>query len=199
MNDLEFDPATKVSLPSQPPATRDHPEADALAEAFITGVMGTVCTHASTTDEFQGPRRVRMAIGRIVRCVLDLRQFIKFLRNPPQTAKLFVGLNVGAEPRWTTDDVLKIVAEVQCEQSGKAGAFLGQGRSVWTCARGALIDESSIPIEIIDVCARPWAVFTRDMFDLAETLAGRLQQESVLLSLYKGGLHIRQESIQPLN
>ena len=105
------------------------------------------------------------------------------------SARIFVGLNVGGAPRWTPDDVVKLVLEVRVAQVGRPDASFIVQRGLYSQGPD-VIDETSVQVAIMNLPY--WNVskdaFKEQMVELADRLAEELDQESVILEIQKNGL-----------
>jgi hypothetical protein len=107
-------------------------------------------------------------------------------------ARIFVGLKVGKETRWTIDDVIRITYETRKAQA-KGG--LVEGASI-LAQHGIYQDKDSLEeviepsaqVVIIDLSGMDKAVFVEQMSELAEKLRADLQQKEVILEIQKSGI-----------
>jgi hypothetical protein len=117
-------------------------------------------------------------------------------------ARLFVGLNIGPTPRWSADDVIKIVRDVRMDQVGQADASFITQRGLYTQMIGGrpdIVEEDSIQVMISNL--PHWGVgkgkFKKQMIELAETVAAKLGQDTVILEIQKNGLVKFSWTIEP--
>jgi hypothetical protein len=105
------------------------------------------------------------------------------------SARIFVGLSVGQEPRFSIDDVVKATIDIRKGQKELPDAsFLAQ-RGVYTeGATGQLVTEDSVQIVVIDLVGATEPVFTKQMTDLAEKLRSRFEQESTIVEIQNKGV-----------
>ena len=108
--------------------------------------------------------------------------------TPTQSARLFVGLDVGAgKGKHKMQDVIDITRGVRVEQSGSAdGSFIAQ-KGIYTHSEGDLqgvvVEEDSVQIILLDLEGVSKSEWERQMVQLAKYLARGLQQESVIVQL----------------
>lgn len=104
-------------------------------------------------------------------------------------ARLFVGFNVGSKTVHTIDDLVGVVREKRQEQKrNQAASFVAQ-RGLYTSTKdGTVVDESGAQIVIIDTEGLSLEDFEREMTELAEVIALKLEQEEVIVELQKNGV-----------
>jgi hypothetical protein len=102
-------------------------------------------------------------------------------------ARLFVGLNVGAEQKWTEQNVIDVIARVRREQGASPNATILFQRGIYEDRNRNIVSEPSLQI-IIFAMAEKGPEFTGDMIKLAETLVKELEQEAVILEIQKRGV-----------
>lgn len=105
-------------------------------------------------------------------------------------ARLFVGFNVGAKPRWKLDDLMGHVREIRREQRERPDVTYITTRGVFTHKSGKVIEEDGAQIIIFAIDEEP-DEFIRNMGDLAEQLVQALDQEEVFLEIQKNGVQIK--------
>jgi hypothetical protein len=103
-------------------------------------------------------------------------------------ARIFVGLNVGKETKWTIDDVIRIVVKTRKAQKRVPDASIIAQSGIYQDKTGDLVVEPSVQIVIIDLAGTPKAAFLKEMKRLAELLRKQLQQETVILEIQKSGV-----------
>lgn len=107
-------------------------------------------------------------------------------------ARLFVGLNVGGKPTWNIDDVVHAVRAERGKQKVPADASFLLQRGIYTHTpkrgRKTVIEETSVQVVIVRMPSESDRTWRPHMIQLAERLAQRLEQASVILELQKGGL-----------
>lgn len=106
-------------------------------------------------------------------------------------ARLFVGFNVGAEPRYSVDDLIPIVRRIRGRQTrGKApdATFLLQ-KGIYKSRRGKqIVEEDGAQVVIIDTVGVDPEKFENQMLVLAAEIASRLWQEAVIVEIQKNGI-----------
>jgi hypothetical protein len=110
----------------------------------------------------------------------------------PLTARMFVGLSVGRQPRWSVDTVVSIVRRVRRAQRAPADASFLFQKGLYTYKRGEgkgrVVEEDSVQVVVLNFGAEKQATFEKRMIALAETLARELEQETVYIELQKSGI-----------
>lgn len=134
--------------------------------------------------------------GRIMPVALKIeRSETEFTENPaawsstePVTAaRLFVGFNVGGEPKWTVTDLIKVTRETRESQGAHPDASFLIQKGIYTSERtGETVEEDGAQVIILDVGAEE--KFREHMIQLAENIARQLEQELVIVEFQKGGL-----------
>lgn len=106
-------------------------------------------------------------------------------------ARLFVGFNVGAEARYSVDDLVPIVRRVRSRQTrGRApdATFMLQ-KGIYKSRRGRqIVEEDGAQIVIIDTIGVDPQKFENQMLELAAEIADQLSQESVIVEIQKNGV-----------
>lgn len=109
--------------------------------------------------------------------------------DPVLAARLFVGFNVGPRPVWTIDDLIPIVRRVRERQGHKADATFLVQKGIYTSMKdSSVVEEDGAQVIVLDLDGTPAKAFKDEMVELGETIATRLEQETVILELQKGGL-----------
>lgn len=104
------------------------------------------------------------------------------------SARLFVGLNVGQEQRFTEDDVVELVIKTRKRQKALADASILSQKGIYEDRGGDIVREPSVQIVIIDTIGVGKRRFVSEMKSLAETLCKKLQQETVILEIQHRGI-----------
>lgn len=105
-------------------------------------------------------------------------------------ARIFVGFNVGEEPRYTMDDLVEIVRRVRREQIGKADATFLYQRGIYThSSDGKEVTEDGAQAILLnlDPSIGP-KQFEAQMKELATTIADEMQQELVIVEIQRNGV-----------
>lgn len=121
-------------------------------------------------------------------------------KTPMVSARLFVGLNVGKRKAWKVEDVIKIVKRVRTDQTGNPSAsFLWQKGIYQHDVSGDVITEDSVQVVILNLKFLKTSAkkFQAQMVELAETLAKKLKQESVIVEIQRGGRQVRTFGVSP--
>lgn len=108
-------------------------------------------------------------------------------------ARVIVGFNVHNEPRWSVDDVIPIVKRVRDRQHGKQGASFVLQRGIYQHKddEKRIVEEEGVQILIIDVWSTPLRTFEKEMVELGEILADKLQQEEVIVEIQRNGVTVK--------
>jgi hypothetical protein len=121
---------------------------------------------------------------------------------PLYAARIFVGFNVGDEPRWTMDDLVPIVKRVRTEQVGSPDSSFLYQRGVYAHQRAGdttVADEQGAQIIILNVPdfeTEP-DEFESQIVQLAEIIAEQLLQETVIVEIQRAGQTLRTISVVP--
>ena len=106
----------------------------------------------------------------------------------PRAARLFVGLNVGQDPKYTVDDVVRITKRVRKEQGELPDSSFLLQRGLFTDeVTAATVEENSVQVVIFNF-DEDEAKFEDEMGALAETLARELQQQVVYVEMQRRGI-----------
>jgi hypothetical protein len=116
-------------------------------------------------------------------------------------ARMFVGLNVGGKPTWDVDDVVHAVRAERGKQKVPADASFLLQRGIYTHTpkrgRKTVIEENSVQVVIVKMPSEPERTWRPHLIRLAERLAQRLKQASVILELQRGGLVTEVLGVRP--
>lgn len=117
----------------------------------------------------------------------------EILATDTWSARLFVGLSVGKRAAWALDDVVRAVRAYQRgKRRPEDSSFILQ-RGVYTHmpARGrrAVVEEDSVQVIMLLTSAKPTPKrWQAQVLGLAEHLARKLKQESVIVEFQEGGV-----------
>lgn len=106
------------------------------------------------------------------------------------SARLFVGFSVGGDPKYDLDDLIPIVREVRTKQApdDPSATFLLQ-RGIYKYRRtGEIVEEDGAQVVIIDTLGTDPETFEKQMIELAEEIARRLEQELVVVEIQRRGV-----------
>jgi hypothetical protein len=106
--------------------------------------------------------------------------------KPGLAAKLYVGLNVGADTVWSDKDVEEAVLTVRKEQGEDPGASILLQLGIYE-QEGVPVEEPSVAVGIIDMHHTPKDVWERQMQELAAALRERFSQDSILVEMQENG------------
>jgi hypothetical protein len=112
--------------------------------------------------------------------------------NQTMAARLFVGFNVGGKPRWTMEDLIRVVRGARVAQHQRQDASFVAQKGIYThTAPGRspkIIEEKGAQVILIRMPDEPEGAFRGHMVELAEAIADRLKQAEVVLELQRGGI-----------
>ncbi|HEX9136820.1 MAG TPA: hypothetical protein VF905_07720 [Nitrospirota bacterium] len=118
--------------------------------------------------------------------------------DPMLSARLFVGFNVGNEPRWSIDDLAPIVARERKAQHHPVDASFLVQKGLYTSQRdGSVVYEDGAQVVLLNLTGEPERTFTREMVKLAEVIARDLEQELVVVQIQKGGVDKKTFGVVP--
>ena len=104
-------------------------------------------------------------------------------------ARIVVGFNVGAEPKYTMEDLIPIVEEVRKRQVGDPSSTFIAQKGIYQHMDGeTIVHEDGAQILIIDIRNSKRPKFEKQMVELAEVIAQRLEQEQVIVEIQKNGI-----------
>lgn len=113
------------------------------------------------------------------------------------SARIFIGLNVGTETKYTLEDVMREALRVRKKQGkGADGSFLAQ-KGIYEDRQGRTIEEPSVQIILIDLTGADDKTWTREMTELAQTLCTKFHQETVILEIQRRGIVEALYSVTP--
>lgn len=104
--------------------------------------------------------------------------------------RLIIGFNIGTEPVWSVDDLIPIVRRVRERQVGDPSASFVLQRGIYKHKDPAhdIVEEDGAQVILIATEAETPAAFRRDLVALAEEIARRLEQESVIVEIQENGI-----------
>lgn len=106
-------------------------------------------------------------------------------------ARIFVGFNVGGEPRWDLDDLVALVRREREAQGHPPDASFVAQKGIYQSRRtGDVIEEDGAQVILIDMQGLSQKHFQSDMEKLAEAIAAELEQEEVVLEIQKNGISV---------
>jgi len=119
--------------------------------------------------------------------------------EPVQVARIFVGFNVGDEPRWTMQELVGMVREIRHEQHRDPGAsFVAQkGLYAHKGDDGMIVQEDGAQILVMNLAGVPERAFERDIEQLASKLALEMRQEEVIVDFQKADVSYKTMGVVP--
>lgn len=146
----------------------------------------------------------------------DMFQYgVPYVRNPhakydgkTYAARLFVGFNVGAKPKWKLDDLVELVQRERAQHEVAPADSPGDTQHVPPDATffatrglfthdeddedpklaGKTIREHGAQVVILSIFGEKKKQFRENMFALAETIAREMQQASVIVEFQRQGI-----------
>jgi len=107
-------------------------------------------------------------------------------------ARIFVGFNVGGKPKWSMEDLIKVVRVARTAQHQREDASFVAQKGIYTHTvlgrRPKVIEEKGAQVILIRMPDEPAKAFRGHMIELAEQIADRLKQAEVVLELQRGGI-----------
>jgi hypothetical protein len=115
---------------------------------------------------------------------------------PKNTARMFVGFNVGQKATWNVDDLARVFRTFRSKQKNDDGkpipidsSFVIQ-KGYYTQDNGELVYENSAQLIILSIFGESEHRFAENMIDLAGHISRELQQETVILEVQQKGVPI---------
>lgn len=104
------------------------------------------------------------------------------------SARLIVGFSVGQVPTYEMADLIRIVERVRRSQVGDPSAtFVAQEGIYQHISDGSVVHEKGAQVLLINT-AETKKKFTKQMVELAETIAREMHQELVIVEIQKNGI-----------
>lgn len=120
--------------------------------------------------------------GRATANPVEELELVKF------SARIFVGLSVGDEPRWTARDIVRFTRKVREGQGHDPDASFISQLGLFTGRNGKVVEEESVQIAILNFDDGVTKAAWRDeMGELAVLLCEHFEQEVVYAELQKLG------------
>lgn len=108
--------------------------------------------------------------------------------DPVQAARLFVGFNVGDQPVYSMSHLVGLVREVRETQAGDPSSSFVSQRGIYRHEAGDVIEEDGAQVILINAEFIPEEQFRDQIIALAETIAGNMKQDEVIVEMQKGGV-----------
>lgn len=113
----------------------------------------------------------------------------------PQTmaARLFVGFNVGDKPTWKMQHLIDVVRRVRSKQRQREDASFVAQKGIYTHQHEGrrkphVIEEEGAQVVLIRMPPETERAFRKHAIELAERIAGTMEQAEVVLEIQRGGL-----------
>jgi hypothetical protein len=112
--------------------------------------------------------------------------------EPVQSARLFVGFNVGSEPMWSLGRVMELVKDIRAEQAERPDASFLYQRGYYTheldeSGKDVLVEEDGAQIIVLNTFETAPKTFEQQMKQLADKLAYAMEQKEVIVEFQRGG------------
>ena len=116
--------------------------------------------------------------------------------DPMFAGRLFVGFNVGDHPKYTMEDLTRIVKRVRIEQVGKGDHSILYQKGVYTSRREGQgpVTEQGGQVIILNLAEYikpgdhdPKGSFRAQLVALADTIIVEMEQEEVIIEIQKDG------------
>lgn len=121
----------------------------------------------------------------------ELKNPIEKIPRGGMSARLFIGLNVGDKPTYTTEQVIADTIKIRKRQKVLPDASFLTQRGVYTHGKGKashLVKEDSVQIIIIDTVGTPEKTFIKQVQSLGKQLRADFKQNEVILEVQKSGV-----------
>lgn len=113
-------------------------------------------------------------------------------------ARIFVGFKVGGKVRWKMADLVKIVRAVRTQQSGDpSSTFLAQTGIYKHSESGVVVTEPGAQVILLDSHGATRRQWEEQILELAEIIAEKLKQESVVVEIQRNGLSLKTFGVAP--
>jgi len=112
-------------------------------------------------------------------------------KGPTYAATLYVGFSVGDKPTWTMKQLVPLVKKIRKQQVGHPDSTFLYQRGVYTHkSDGKVITEDGAQVILLNVdpVTRKFYEFRRHMITLAETIAKKFKQETIIVNIEKNGI-----------
>jgi hypothetical protein len=112
-------------------------------------------------------------------------------KGPTYAATLYVGFSVGDKPTWKMADLVKLVKKVRRQQVTHPDSTFLYQRGVYTHQVDQhVVTEDGAQVILLNVppVKRKFSEFRRHVITLAEIIADKFKQESVIVAIEKNGI-----------
>lgn len=121
----------------------------------------------------------------------------KWTSSDTLAARLIVGFNVGSVPTYSIDDLIPLVKAVRLQQTGVPDASFIMQKGIYSHHDGrGVVQEDSAQVLIIDMAGLGEQTFEDQMIELAEVIADKFQQETVIVEVQKNGITQRVHGVE---
>lgn len=111
--------------------------------------------------------------------------------EPVQSARFFVGFNVGDEPRWTMNDLVRLSAKFLERHTGSPSSSYIYQKGIYQHEEGPIVEEDGAQVIVLNLDETPPRTFEEQMLRVGEDLAESMRQEEVIVQFQRGGLPTR--------
>lgn len=114
--------------------------------------------------------------------------------KPANSARMFIGFNVGQTPKWNVDYLAQLVRRVRSEQTNDEGkkippdaSFVIQ-KGMYTNKGQPTVYENSVQLIVLSLFGESDKKFKDNMLEMAGIIARELEQREVILELQTEGV-----------
>ena len=104
-------------------------------------------------------------------------------------ARLLVGFNVGAKPRWRMSQLVAFVKKYRIERDEDPSATFFYTKGIYR-GSGGVVDEDGAQIVVLDFSGKPKR-FIKQMRKLGMAIVRKFKQEEVIVQIQRDGGHYR--------
>jgi len=104
------------------------------------------------------------------------------------SARIFVGFNVGHEPKYGMADLIRVVRKALRDAGEAEDASFVYQQGVYTHDDGTgVVQEQGAQVILLNIAGVPARTFQKEMVRLANVILDELEQESVIVQIQKDG------------
>lgn len=113
------------------------------------------------------------------------------------SARIFMGLSVGAQAVYAVDDVIDAIKRIRKEQKLSPNASIISQKGIYEDKKHRIIVEDSVQIVIIDMDGLTYKTFTKQVVALAQEMVDAFEQEEIVIEFQKKGVVQEYYSVTP--
>jgi hypothetical protein len=113
---------------------------------------------------------------------------VAWTSSPVDTARLFVGFNVGLDAYWTLTDVVRMVREVRREQRADPSSSFVAQKGVYRDKTGKVVEEDGAQVIVMNLSDTRRKQFEEEMLLLGDHLRYEMDQDEVIVEFQHGGV-----------